>query len=69
MNIPKKPTLSEGKDDTEDATVKAKHTYKKGQEALDLANEQPVNAVKKAFELYNNLLGEDEQTVWQQTRL
>ena len=33
VNIPKKPTLSDGEDDTEDATVKAKRAYNKAQEA------------------------------------
>ena len=66
VNIPKKPTLSDGEDDTEDAAVKVKHAYNKAREALNLANEEPANAAKKAFELYNNLLGEDEQSAWQQ---
>jgi hypothetical protein len=66
LNIPKKPASSEGEDDTEDAAVKAKRAYNKAREALNLANEEPANAAKKAFELYNNLLGEDEQTAWQQ---
>jgi hypothetical protein len=65
VNIPKKPTLSDGKDDTEDAAVKAKRAYNKAREALKLANDEPANAAKKVLELYI-LLGEDEQTTWQQ---
>ena len=62
QNIPKKPASSEGEDDMEDAAVKAKRAYNKARETLNLANEEPANTAKKAFELYNNLLGEDEQT-------